>query len=98
MKRIVEEQSVKSPPTFPTQSQHMLGVNQLVGEHRENTHPQKLLKYSHSLESYRMSVVSVWDSVCTSFFSTPEQYFSVVLREISSFFPEYFFHPCCILQ
>lgn len=44
MRRIVEEQSVKSLPVFPTQSQHILGVNQLLGEHRENTHPQKLLK------------------------------------------------------
>lgn len=44
MRSIVEEQLVKSPPAFPTQSQHMLGVNQLLGEPRENIHPQKLLK------------------------------------------------------
>lgn len=53
MRCIVEEQSVKSPPALPTQSQHMLGVNQLFEEHRENIHPQKLLTWSHSLKSYR---------------------------------------------
>lgn len=31
MRSIVEEQLVKSPPAFPTRSQHMLGVNQLLG-------------------------------------------------------------------
>lgn len=44
MRHIVEEQSVKSPPAFPTQSQHMLGVSQQLGEHRENIHPQKQLR------------------------------------------------------
>lgn len=76
MRFIVEEQSVQSPPALPTQSQHTLGVNQLLGEPRGNIHPQKVLRESHPLKCYR-----TWESSERDFLFTdspiPKQYFKV---------------------